>query len=198
MIISASSVVVSSTSVILSPMSAVFVVLIFPDINSFGRFAIVFAVLVIFGFVYDWGTGRDVGSATIFTIPGDVDITVPTVIDEVNRPATGAILIAVSVPIFYMTGRYTKIDRGIPGLYPSDDNRLLMDQTRWRVVADVDAAIKRRIPYLNRYPGIYLNRWHGKEDCQCGGKSKKIFHCILIVKNCWASGTGLKTLVCPS
>jgi hypothetical protein len=142
-------------SVVVSVTPAVFVILI-PDIDSFGRFALVFPVFVVSWFVYDRRAGGNVGAAMILTIAGYIHIPVPTVIDEINRPAAGAVFVAVPVPVFYMTGRHPKIDRRIPGLHPPDNDRFFIDQARCGVITDVDATVKAGLPYTDRHSGIGL------------------------------------------
>jgi hypothetical protein len=138
-------VTVSTAPVIIVSISSAVFVIFLPDINFFWRFVVVSPVFVIFR---RWA-GGDINAAMMFPIPGHINILVPAVIDEIDRPAAGTIRIAVSVPIFNMGGRYAEIDRWIPGLHAPDNNRFTIDQTWWGSIADVDAAIKSGFSHTN-------------------------------------------------
>jgi len=136
---------VSMVPMIIVSIPAVVFIILFSDINLLGRFVVVSPVFVI---LRRW-TGGDINSAMMLPIPGHINILVPVIFDEIDRPAAGTVCIAVSVPISHMVGRYAEIDRWIPGLHAPDNNRLFIDQTWCGGIADVDAAIKSRFSHTN-------------------------------------------------
>jgi hypothetical protein len=138
-------VTVSVVPVIIVSIPAVVFIILFSNIDLLGRFVVVSPVFVI---LRRW-SGGDINAAMMLTIPGHINILVPAVFDEIDRPAAGTVRIAVSVPISHMVGRYAEIDRWIPGLHSPDNNRLSIDQTWWWGIADVDAAIKSGFSHTN-------------------------------------------------
>jgi len=152
-------------SAIIVSVAAVVSIILFSDIDLLGRFVVVSPVFVI---LRRWA-GGDINAAMMLTIPGHINILVPAVIDEIDRPAAGTIGIAVLVPISHMGGRYAEIDWWIPGLHAPDNNRFCIDQTWWGSVADVDAAIKSGFSHADGYSGLGLAQCHGKERGENGG-----------------------------
>jgi len=160
---------------IIVSIAAVVSIILFSDIDLLGWFVVVSPVLVI---LRRWA-GGDINAAMMLTIPGHINILVPAVLDEIDRPAAGTVRIAVSVPISDMGGRYAEIDRWVPSFHASDNHRFSIDQTWWGGIADVDAAIKSGFPHTDGYSGLSLAQHHGKERGENGGCCKKKFHCIL-------------------
>jgi hypothetical protein len=73
-----------------------------------------------------------------------IDIFVPPVAHEIDRSAAGIIAVAVSAPVFRMTGRHAHVDRLIDnaGWHGPDHDGSRVNELRLRIVSDVDAAIK--------------------------------------------------------
>jgi hypothetical protein len=173
-------IVVSMPAVIVLIAAVVVVpVILLPDIHLPGRSVVIFAVFVIRWLMDDRWTGWHNHPAIIFAVPGHIDIPVPVVFDEINRPATGTVGVAVFVPMFDMTGRHPKIDRRIPGSYRPNNNRFAVDQARRGIVADVDTAVKTRFSHTDRYSGFGLVQGQGKQDGHNGGCCHKKFHNVL-------------------
>ena len=72
-----------------------------------------FPMFVIFAILPMFRSWILMGAAVIFAIPGHIHIMVPVVMDEIDRSATGVVLVAIPVPSFDMARGHAKIDGGI-------------------------------------------------------------------------------------
>jgi len=101
--------------------------------------------------------------ATVLAPRRNVHIVVPTVLNEINRPAAGVVLMAMFAPMLRMTRR----DVQIKGLRDNNGGRRRRNQHGTRVdhrrpwsIADVDASVKTRL----------INR-DGNTDIRAEGRS---------------------------
>jgi hypothetical protein len=137
---------------------------VFLDIDLFGRPVVVLAIFVIGRFVdYDRRTVGSVYARIILAVSGCVDIAIPDVVNKIDRPAAGLVLIAIPVPFFCMPRRHAEINRRIPGPYRADDNRFRIDQPRRRIIAYIKAAVKSRFAHTDRNAGMRLVRYGRKQ-----------------------------------
>lgn len=67
---------------------------------------IVFSVLIVLIMLVIFAVRFIVG-----TVVGDINIVVPSVLDEIDRPVAGMVLVAVLGPFFRMSGRDMEIER---------------------------------------------------------------------------------------
>jgi hypothetical protein len=110
------------------PTGTVVIVRGFADVYLFAWLMVIFSIIVIFRFIHL--NRRPVGVTTIiaiFAITGYVHLTIPVILNKIDRSATSVILVAMLIPFINMPRRNAKIDRRIPGLDPSYNYRLLVD-----------------------------------------------------------------------
>lgn len=102
----------------------------------------------------------------IFAIAGHIHIAIPILMDEIDRPAAGVILMTIPVPSFHVTGRNVEIERRAPNRGALYNHRLFVDHSWWWVPADIDAAKESRFRHADRHSGVRLPRCDGKQGCQ--------------------------------
>lgn len=150
--------------VIMMPMIVaipVVIIVIFPNVHSFWRPVIVFAVFIVGRFVDN--RRRCVHPGTVFPVSGHIDLLIPGIFDKIDRSTASAIGIAVLVPVFDVTRGDPKIDRRIPGANWADNDRFIVKETWRRVTANVKTAIKSRIANGDRYTGVGCT-WNNAEQ----------------------------------
>jgi len=76
-----------------------------------------------------------------------IDISVPPVADEIDGMAARIVSVAVTAPVFRMTGRDAHVDRlsNDDGCGPNHDRASVYD-FRLREASDIDTAVKPRLP----------------------------------------------------
>jgi len=79
----------------------------------------------------------------MLTVLRHINIVVPAVAYEIDRPAAGVVSAAVLVPLFRMSGRNVHVDRlRDNGDRRLDHNGLRIDDLRLGKISDVDMAVK--------------------------------------------------------
>ena len=82
--------------------------------------------------------------AVVLTIARHILFLVPVIMHEVDRLTTGVVLPAVFAPVPLVALRHVQIDRlaDLAHRRTLDHDRLRVDYSRFRQVADVDASIE--------------------------------------------------------
>jgi hypothetical protein len=85
-----------------------------------------------------------------------IDIVVPPITHEIDRPAASIIFAAVLAPFFLMTRRYMHVDRLInnAGRRGLNHNGPCINKLGLRCVSYVNAAIKARLADADRHTNI--------------------------------------------
>ena len=146
--------------------------ILFPDVDLFVRSPWIVAVFVVFRRLHP-GRRAAMITAVIFAVAGYINLLVPAIIDEIDRPAAGIVSVAVLVPLFHVARGHAEVDRWMPDFDPVDDDWLFVYQPRRGRVADVNAPIKIRVANTDRYPGSCLackGNQQGRQDRGHGGK----------------------------
>ena len=113
----------------------------------------------------------------MLTIPRRVHVVVPAVPDEIDRLAAGVIGATMPGPVPRMPRRYAQIERrGRIGRRLVDDDRLRVDDLRWRVVADLDAAVVARLADIDGDVDIPCMCGNGGERCGDRNCMNKALH----------------------
>src|SRR5438093_12962556 len=109
-------------------------------------------------------------------VMGNIDVVVPTLLDEIDRLAARVVSGAVFGPVLCMSRRDVQIDRKgrymrRPGL---DDDRLRVDELRWRKTADFDETVETGLADANRNTDVRSKR--RRADRQRGDRVYESFH----------------------
>ncbi len=85
-----------------------------------------------------------------------IDVVIPTISYEIDRPATGVVFMAVFFPMFFVSRRNMQIDWRIRHTHRcgTDHDRFgINDLWPWKV-SDIDPAVKARLPNADRHADI--------------------------------------------
>jgi hypothetical protein len=96
----------------------------------------------------------------LFLIAWNVFVVVPFILHKKDALSAGIVFAAVLMPMLFITGRYTQIDRRAVHWNLLDDSRLGIDHLRLRIAADINPSIKAGFAYANRDTNV---------GCECRG-----------------------------
>ncbi|MFD2271909.1 hypothetical protein ACFS07_14010 [Undibacterium arcticum] len=82
-------------------------------------------------------------AAAMLTVARNVDVVIPTILDEIDPLTAGIVSIAILAPVLGMARRHMQVERWACHSHRLDDDRLRVDQLWRRHIADVNAAIKK-------------------------------------------------------
>ncbi len=92
--------------------------------------------------------------AVTFTILRCINVVIPVVADEIDRPTTGFIAPAITFPIFLVTRWHAQIQRLMNDTGAFNDDRLRVNNLGLREATEVDAPIKSWLADANRHADI--------------------------------------------
>lgn len=154
-----------------------------------------FAVVVIVTIITPAIAAIDSAIMVAFAIPWNVNAVVPRVLNKVDPPVTGVVFATILFPLPCVAWSYAQVDRLVRHTllhYPW----LAILQSRARIVADVDLAIKSGLADADRHSDIGSIC---REACGQGKgcREKKAFHIdflqMLIRRDCARSGATFRS-----
>ncbi|GAB4057084.1 hypothetical protein GCM10028811_02290 [Uliginosibacterium sediminicola] len=101
--------------------------------------------------------------AMLLAVMRDELVAIPAVLHKIDRPVTGAVLRAVTLPVAFMARRNAQIN-GFANhayRYRTDDDGPFVDGDRARRIANIDRAVKTRLTNSNGDANIGC--------CKCAG-----------------------------
>jgi hypothetical protein len=109
-------------------------------------FAVAFAFSVSSTVAMSFAMGF-VPPAAVFAVVGNIDVVVPDVIHKIDRLAAGVVSVAMLAPVLGVAGRDPEIERRQDYAHGrrADEDRLRIDESRLRDVADIEPAIETRL-----------------------------------------------------
>ena len=97
-------------------------------------------------------------------VPRNILTVVPVILNKIDPLAAGVVLVAMPSPVLRVAARHAQVDRLVGNRCALDQDRLPIDDSRGRIVPDVEAAIEAGLADADRYTNV------GGEDWGCCGK----------------------------
>jgi hypothetical protein len=108
--------------------------------------------------------------AVAFTILRGINVVVPVVADEIDRPTAGSIAPAIPFPIFLVARWHAQIQRLMNDTGAFNDDRFRVNNLGLREATEVDAPIKSWLADVDRHADIggerRQRRAQAKHDCK--------------------------------
>ncbi len=105
-----------------------------------------------------------------FPVAGDIYVLIPSVSHKISSLAASMVFVTVLAPVLRVARRYAQIDRGTVCRYPLNDDRLIIDDCRWLIAADIDSTVEPGITDANRDADV-------SSECQGSAAGKGYYRC---------------------